>query len=108
MTHILLQLIKETRYQDYLPPFVFAVANGLHSCRYISSFFVLFWLRSEEEESLHKEIKSTERRMQQAKYRANDRLLKFGDWMPRVVNAINTAVREGRFTKPPRGPIGKI
>lgn len=46
--------------------------------------------------------------MQQAKYRANDRLLKFGDWMPRVVNAINTAVREGRFTKPPRGPIGKI
>lgn len=27
--------------------------------------------------------------------------------MPNVVNGIKAAVRDGRFTKPPRGPIGK-
>jgi len=61
---------------------------------------------SQDEESKAKEIKEKERRVQQAKHRTNDRLLKFGDWMPRVVNGINAAVREGRFTTPPRGPIG--
>lgn len=28
--------------------------------------------------------------------------------MPKLVNTIKTAVRDGRFTKPPRGPIGDI
>lgn len=59
-----------------------------------------------QEEFLHKEIKDAERQLQQAKYRANDQLLKFGDWMPRLVDAINVAVCEGKFMKPPRGPIG--
>ena len=65
-------------------------------------------MHRKQEEFLHKEIKDAERQVQQAKYRANDHLLKFGDWMPRLVDAINVAVCEGKFMKPPRGPIGEI
>ncbi|XP_022796486.1 structural maintenance of chromosomes protein 6-like [Stylophora pistillata] len=31
----------------------------------------------------------------------------FGDWMPTLVSEIDVAVSQGRFTKPPRGPIGR-
>ncbi|XP_068698748.1 structural maintenance of chromosomes protein 6-like isoform X1 [Montipora foliosa] len=61
---------------------------------------------SQEEDSLGKEIKEKKRRVQQAQNQAANRLLKFGDWMPHLVNKINFAVREGKFTYPPKGPIG--
>ncbi|CAH3197900.1 unnamed protein product, partial [Porites evermanni] len=60
----------------------------------------------QDEDNIRKKIRDKERQIQQVKYRANDRLLKFGDWMPKLVNTIKTAVRDGRFSKPPRGPIG--
>ncbi|CAH3182366.1 unnamed protein product, partial [Porites evermanni] len=62
--------------------------------------------RRQDEDNIRKKIRDKERQIQQVKYRANDRLLKFGDWMPKLVNTIKTAVRDGRFSKPPRGPIG--
>ncbi|KAJ7394297.1 Structural maintenance of chromosomes protein 6 [Desmophyllum pertusum] len=52
------------------------------------------------------EISKIERQVQQAKFRTSNRLLLFGNWMPTLLNRISVAVREGRFTKPPRGPIG--
>lgn len=49
-----------------------------------------------------------EKQVHQAKFRTNNRIAMFGNWMPVLLDKINKAVRDGRFTKPPRGPIGKI
>ena len=74
----------------------------------LRDWFLSLIVYRQDEDNIRKKIRDKERQIQQVKYRANDRLLKFGAWMPKLVNTIKTAVRDGRFTKPPRGPIGDI
>lgn len=37
----------------------------------------------------------------------SDDLSVYSDWMPELVQRIEEAVRMNRFSKPPRGPLGK-
>jgi len=80
----------------------------IHNMIVSRGWFLSLIVYRQDEDNIRKKIRDKERQIQQIKYRANDRLLKFGAWMPNLVNTIKTAVRDGRFTKPPRGPIGDM
>lgn len=53
------------------------------------------------------EIHKMEKQVKQVKLQKSNKILQFGAWMPTLLDRINNAVRDGRFTKPPRGPIGE-
>ena len=48
-----------------------------------------------------------EKQVKQVKLQKSNKILQFGAWMPTLLDRINKAVRDRRFTKPPRGPIGE-
>lgn len=48
-----------------------------------------------------------EKQVKQVKLQKSNRILQFGAWMPTLLDRISKAVHDGRFTKPPRGPIGE-
>ena len=48
-----------------------------------------------------------EKQVKQVKLQKSNRILQFGTWMPTLLDRISRAVHDGRFTKPPRGPIGE-
>lgn len=48
-----------------------------------------------------------EKQVKQVKLQKSNKILQFGAWMPTLLDRISKAVHEGRFTKPPRGPIGE-
>lgn len=52
------------------------------------------------------EINKMEKQVKQVKLQKSNKILQFGAWMPTLLDRINKAVRDGKFTKPPRGPIG--
>lgn len=53
------------------------------------------------------EINKMEKQVKQVKLQKSNKILQFGAWMPTLLDRINKAVHDGRFTKPPRGPIGE-
>lgn len=53
------------------------------------------------------EINKMEKQVKQVKLKKSNKILQFGAWMPTLLDRINKAVRDGKFTKPPRGPIGE-
>jgi len=48
-----------------------------------------------------------EKQVTQVRLQKSNKILQFGAWMPTLLDRISKAVSDGRFTKPPRGPIGK-
>lgn len=48
-----------------------------------------------------------EKQVKQVKLQKSNRILQFGAWMPTLLDRISKVVHDGRFTKPPRGPIGE-
>ena len=48
-----------------------------------------------------------EKQVKQVKLQKSNKILQFGAWMPTLLDRISKAVGDGRFTKPPRGPIGE-
>ncbi|KAL9969413.1 hypothetical protein ACROYT_G021630 [Oculina patagonica] len=58
------------------------------------------------EGELKSDISKMEKQVHQAKFRTNNRIAMLGNWMPVLLDKINKAVQDGRFTKPPRGPFG--
>jgi len=48
-----------------------------------------------------------EKQVAQVRLQKSNKILQFGAWMPTLLDRISKAVRDGRFTKPPRGPIGE-
>ena len=53
------------------------------------------------------EIHKMEKQVKQIQLQKSNKILQFGAWMPNLLDRISKAVRDGRFTKPPRGPIGE-
>ncbi|XP_020623366.1 structural maintenance of chromosomes protein 6-like isoform X3 [Orbicella faveolata] len=52
------------------------------------------------------EIYKMEKQVTRVRLQKSNKILQFGAWMPTLLDRISKAVSDGRFTKPPRGPIG--
>uniref|UniRef100_A0A8C1LL59 Structural maintenance of chromosomes protein 6 n=1 Tax=Cyprinus carpio TaxID=7962 RepID=A0A8C1LL59_CYPCA len=69
-----------------------------------SSFYFLFL--SMEEKNIQVSLESRLKRKKQLMASRSNRLRRFGDHMPELLESINNAFSQGRFIKKPVGPIG--
>lgn len=53
-------------------------------------------------------VEQSQRALNSLRDGQKDRLKRFGSNVPDLLRNVETAVRRGRFHKPPKGPIGKI
>uniref|UniRef100_A0A7N6A6B1 Structural maintenance of chromosomes protein 6 n=1 Tax=Anabas testudineus TaxID=64144 RepID=A0A7N6A6B1_ANATE len=58
-------------------------------------------------EVLHRSIQANKRNLQTMESSRSNRLRRFGEHMPALLNAIQEAHRRGQFRHKPRGPLGK-
>uniref|UniRef100_A0A7N6B9H2 Structural maintenance of chromosomes protein 6 n=1 Tax=Anabas testudineus TaxID=64144 RepID=A0A7N6B9H2_ANATE len=59
-----------------------------------------------EQEVLHRSIQANKRNLQTMESSRSNRLRRFGEHMPALLNAIQEAHRRGQFRHKPRGPLG--
>uniref|UniRef100_A0A7N6BF31 Structural maintenance of chromosomes protein 6 n=1 Tax=Anabas testudineus TaxID=64144 RepID=A0A7N6BF31_ANATE len=59
------------------------------------------------QEVLHRSIQANKRNLQTMESSRSNRLRRFGEHMPALLNAIQEAHRRGQFRHKPRGPLGK-
>ncbi len=69
-----------------------------------SSFYHCF---SMEEKNVQVSLESKLKRKKQLMASRSNRLRRFGDHMPELLESINKAFTQGRFIKKPVGPIGE-
>lgn len=53
-------------------------------------------------------VEQSQRKLNSLREGQKDRLKRFGSSVPDLLRNVETAVRRGRFHKPPKGPIGEI
>ena len=53
-------------------------------------------------------VEQSQRKLNSLREGQKDRLKRFGSKVPELLRKIETAVRRGRFHKPPKGPVGMI
>uniref|UniRef100_A0A7N6BR91 Structural maintenance of chromosomes protein 6 n=1 Tax=Anabas testudineus TaxID=64144 RepID=A0A7N6BR91_ANATE len=74
--------------------------------RFLLFIYVLF-LYLWHTEVLHRSIQANKRNLQTMESSRSNRLRRFGEHMPALLNAIQEAHRRGQFRHKPRGPLGK-
>ncbi len=57
---------------------------------------------------LHKSMEANKRNLQTMESSRSNRLRRFGEHMPALLNAIQEAHRRGQFKHKPRGPLGEL
>lgn len=69
--------------------------------KYTSSVF------RREQEMLQRSVDANRRNLQTMESSRSNRLRRFGEHVPALVNAIEEAYKKGQFKQKPRGPLGK-
>lgn len=57
---------------------------------------------------LHKSMEANKRNLQTMESSRSNRLRRFGEHMPALLNAIQEAHRKNQFKHKPRGPLGEL
>lgn len=70
--------------------------------------YIIICLFRREYDALNKSIEANRRKLQTMESSRSNRLRRFGEHMPALLNAIEEAYRKGHFKHKPRGPLGKI
>ncbi len=55
-----------------------------------------------------KNVEQSQRKLSSLREGQKDSLKRFGSNVPELLRKVETAVRRGRFHKPPKGPIGEM
>ena len=63
--------------------------------------------RSEEQE-VKSNTDQCRRRLRDLEASRNNKMRRFGAWVPELLHKIDEAVKNGRFHKRPRGPLGEL
>ena len=53
-------------------------------------------------------VEQSQRKLSSLREGQKDRLKRFGSKVPELLRRVETAVRRGRFHKPPKGPVGMM
>ena len=65
----------------------------------------LGWRRADERDRMY-ERDQIAREIRELESTRSNKLKRFGDYMPHLLQTINDAVRQGVFHQPPKGPLG--